>query len=162
MTARAFVLLALLATPALADEIPFSPAATEACLQDRPLDVGCIGDSASACIETEAGSSNVGIGACWRAEGDYWQARLDAVLSRLAEGAAQDDALLDEAGSAAGRQGPALEAMRAAFDAYLSARCDYEGSLWQGGSGTGPAIAHCRMMMTGMQALSLETGSPRL
>ena len=43
---------------------------------------------------------------------------------------------------------PALDASQAAWEAYKDAQCDYAGSLFGGGSGTGIAIRSCRIEMT--------------
>lgn len=40
---------------------------------------------------------------------------------------------------------PALEASQAAWEAYRDAQCGYVGTTWAGGSGTGSAIAACRI-----------------
>jgi len=158
MTVRVLILALALAAPATAQDLGFSPAATEACLARDSSSVTCIGVSAAACIAGPDGGSNAGMGACWSREADYWQTRLDATYEGLAAQAADGDSSLQQMGSAAMRQGPALEAMRAAFDAYREALCLYEATTWGGGSGAGPASQHCWMMVTGMQALMLESG----
>jgi uncharacterized protein YecT (DUF1311 family) len=43
---------------------------------------------------------------------------------------------------------PALEAAQAAWLAYRDAQCDYVGSTFGGGSGTGIAITSCRIELT--------------
>ena len=48
--------------------------------------------------------------------------------------------------------------MQRAWIAYRDARCGYEYSLWQGGTGGGPASVACYMEVTGEQALYLESG----
>jgi uncharacterized protein YecT (DUF1311 family) len=40
---------------------------------------------------------------------------------------------------------PALEASQAAWEAYRDAQCEYVGSTFGGGSGTGIAITSCRV-----------------
>jgi uncharacterized protein YecT (DUF1311 family) len=43
---------------------------------------------------------------------------------------------------------PALEASQAAWLAYRDAECEFVGSTWGGGSGTGIAISSCRIELT--------------
>lgn len=43
---------------------------------------------------------------------------------------------------------PALEASQAAWEAFRDAQCNYAGSLFAGGSGTGIEIQSCRIEMT--------------
>ena len=50
----------------------------------------------------------------------------------------------------------ALRAMQRAWIGFRDATCDYERSLWGGGTGGGPATAACLMRMTGEQTLYLE------
>ncbi|MFD0981283.1 lysozyme inhibitor LprI family protein [Tropicimonas aquimaris] len=42
---------------------------------------------------------------------------------------------------------PALEAAQAAWSAYRDAHCEHVGATYGGGSGTGIAIASCRVML---------------
>ena len=153
------VLLAL-GTAAPAQELVFSPNATEACLS-RGGGSECIGQSADACVNaTEGGYSTVGMGACLDQEWQYWDARLNAACSTVMEEAGKADAELEEFGSAAPRQAPALRDMQRAWIAFRDAKCAYEASTWGGGTGAGPAAIQCMMVTTGVQALYLEAQLP--
>lgn len=65
---------------------------------------------------------------------------LEQVLSFARSAAEQLDADTGRPESA-----PALEASQEAWVAYRDAQCGYIGSTWAGGSGTGSAIAACRI-----------------
>lgn len=147
--------LALLAGPAFAqDGLVFSPVATETCLMQIGGDQ-CIGLSANLCMEvSEGGISTYGMGGCLSMEADYWDARLNAAYQTRLQYAKENDADLNLVQS----QAEALRDMQRAWIAYRDARCGYEYSLWQGGTGGGPASVACFMQLTGEQALYLESG----
>jgi uncharacterized protein YecT (DUF1311 family) len=155
---RAVVVLACGALPAAAQDIPFVPDATAACLAAAPSDPAtCIGHAADACmLETEGGDTTVGMGACLRAELDWWAARLSVAEAAVAEAAAATDAEMVAIGATVPMQVPAFDAMRAAWAAWRDAACDWERVQWGGGTGQGPATAACLMQVTGEQALALE------
>jgi uncharacterized protein YecT (DUF1311 family) len=149
---------ALLAGPAAAQDIGFSPAATEACLAaagDAPGREVCVGRSAEACAETPDGQTTVGMGFCYGAERDWWDARLNAAYGGLIRLEEAGDAELESLGSAAPRSAPALRAMQRAWIGFRDAACAWEVSQWGGGTGGGPAGAACGMEETGRQALAL-------
>ncbi|MEO0372234.1 MAG: lysozyme inhibitor LprI family protein [Pseudomonadota bacterium] len=157
---RVLGILALLATPVAAQDLTFSPGATEACLsgtQDLNGQQACIGASAEACMnDTPGGHSTYGMGGCLSAEADYWDAQLNAAYGAvIAEARATDAEMADIGGPAVASQEDALRAMQRAWIAYRDATCDYEYSQWGGGTGGGPAIAACIMRETGEQALYL-------
>jgi uncharacterized protein YecT (DUF1311 family) len=85
-------------------------------------------------------SSQVEIGACVAETATRVDAALDAALG-FAMTSATD---LDEV---TGREVavPALEAAQAAWVAYRDAQCEFAGATFGGGSGTGIAIASCRI-----------------
>ena len=152
----------LLAGPAAAqtDLARFSPEPTESCLAAASDPIGqeaCIGTAALACIEGPNGSSNVGMGFCFGAEHDFWDARLNAAYGALLALEEVNAGELEELGPAAPSAAEALRAMQRAWIAYRDAACEYEVSTWGGGSGGGPAGAQCMMELTGRQALTLET-----
>ncbi|HET9069897.1 MAG TPA: lysozyme inhibitor LprI family protein [Amaricoccus sp.] len=156
---RSLAILLLLATPAIAQEISFSPEATEACVaaaEDALGRMGCVGRSADACIEGPGGESNAGIGACLVAERDFWEGHRERALGALVEIETRNSEELASLGSAAPSSIEALRAMDGAWIAWRDAACAYEVSQWGGGSGGGPAEAQCLMRMTGRQALALE------
>ncbi len=51
---------------------------------------------------------------------------------------------------------PALEAAQTAWETYRDAECDYAGSLFGGGSGTGIAIRSCRIELTRTRTKALQ------
>jgi len=142
------------AGPAAAQELPFSPRATERCLAQAgpgPAREICIGLSAAACIDT-----TVGMSTCLGQEASYWDERLNAAytdLMRIERGA---DAEMADLGSAAPPAAPALRDMQRAWIAYRDAACAYERSQWGGGTGAGPAGVNCVLHLTARQALVLE------
>ena len=86
---KAWTLILLVAAPmATAQELPYSPEATETCLAKAILpseDEACIGTSAQLCIDTPDGYTTVGMGFCLGYERDYWDARLNAAYGQLME-----------------------------------------------------------------------------
>ena len=158
------VFLGLMGVPALgaAQELSFSPAATEACLaqdtDDARTRITCIGLSANACMaDTPGGATTVGMGGCLDAERAYWDARLNtayAALMALEEGI---DAEMAEIGATVPSRADALRAMQRAWIPYRDAACDYERAQWGNGTGAGPATLACLMQVTGEQALKLSS-----
>ncbi len=148
----------VLAGPAQAQDLIFSPAGTEACIAEAPgAEASCIGASAQACmLDTPGGSSTVVTGGCLERERLYWDARLNAAYrARMAEARAADaDARAQ--GYRAPPQEDALREMQRAWIAFRDARCTWAASLWGGGTGGGPAAIGCAMQLTGEQALYLE------
>ncbi len=70
--------------------------------------------------------------------------RADAALANAVGFARESATSMDELmGGTVGVE--ALEAGQAAWEAYRDAHCDYIGSTYGGGSGTGPAITACRI-----------------
>lgn len=55
---------------------------------------------------------------------------------------------------------PALEASQAAWEAFRDAHCAYVGSNWAGGSGTGAAIASCRIELARDRTTALFAALP--
>ena len=148
-------------TAVLAEGEPgFSPAATEACLAemtDTQDPTTCIGSSANHCMETtEGGWSTYGMSQCLDRELQYWDVRLNAAYKTVRATRKATDKEMSDLGSAAPSQGDALKNMQRAWIVYRDATCDYERSLWGGGTGGGPATVSCLMYMTAEQALYLE------
>lgn len=154
------VVVAGAATVVHADDVVFSPVATESCLaamSDSQDPQSCIGASANACMEaTDGGWSTYGMGQCLDQELQYWDARLNTAYKSVRAKARAIDAEMAELGSAAAKQADALLAMQRAWIGFRDASCDYERSLWGGGSGGGPATVSCHMSLTAQQALYLE------
>jgi uncharacterized protein YecT (DUF1311 family) len=158
---RAFLVIAglVLAAPAAAqEELPFSPAETEACLASATGLVRevCVGLSAAACINAPGGYTTVGMGYCLTQEGDYWYDRVNAAYQSLMTLEEAADAEMAELGSAAPPMAPALRDMQRAWIDFRDTSCQYEVTQWGGGTGQGPAFADCRMRMTARQTLALE------
>ncbi len=156
---RAATSLAGLATaPLAAQELPFSPSATEACLAGASSVTRqvCVGLSAAACIDTPDGYTTVGMSSCLGMELGYWDARLNAAYGALGDLEKAQDAEIKELGSAAPSMSAALRDMQRAWIAFRDASCAYEASQWGGGTGAGPASVECAMRLTATQALVLE------
>lgn len=158
---RVLAVLAILTMPASAQDVVFSPAATEACLaatEDPETHRACVGQSARACMsDTPGGQSTYGMGACLSGETEYWDAQLNAIYAESVASARATDAEMAEIGATVASQEDALRDMQRAWIAFRDATCDYEYSQWGGGTGGGPAIAGCFMRMTGEQVLYLRS-----
>ncbi|MEO0750857.1 MAG: lysozyme inhibitor LprI family protein [Pseudomonadota bacterium] len=150
---------AAMSAPVAAQDLVFSPAATEACLASTQSYDGrhaCIGASAELCMEgTQGGFSTYGMGGCLSAELEYWDAQLNLVYAAAVEAARSFDAETAQYAAHLATREANLRAMQRAWIAFRDATCDYEYSQWGGGTGGGPAIAGCLMRMTGEQALYL-------
>ncbi|MEK6217371.1 MAG: DUF1311 domain-containing protein [Boseongicola sp.] len=154
-------MLVLFAAPVAAQDLVFSPNATEICAAestDLIVAEACVGRSSDLCMTENGndGSSTVGMGYCLSRELDYWDARLNIAYKSLRQVDRVYDAELDELGSSAPRRVAVLRDMQRAWIGYRDAACAYEYSGWGGGSGGGPAHASCMMRVTGEQALHLE------
>jgi uncharacterized protein YecT (DUF1311 family) len=113
------------------------------------LVLGPVAAAADPAMECD-GASQVETGACVTAT----LARVDAALDQafgFARGAAQE---LDETTGRAVAL-PALEASQAAWSAWRDAQCDFVGTLFGGGSGTGIAIESCRIELGREQTAAL-------
>ncbi|MEM6587947.1 MAG: lysozyme inhibitor LprI family protein [Pseudomonadota bacterium] len=156
---RLLILLGFLATPAVGQDLIFSPEATESCLastQDDHARLDCIGASAEACMrDTPGGNTTYGMGGCLSYEADYWDARLNAAYAEVIASARASDAEMKEYAAHLATQEANLREMQRAWIIYRDATCDYEYSQWGGGTGGGPAIAACIMRETGEQTLYL-------
>lgn len=157
---RLAAIVILFAAPAWAEEdaLVYSSSATEACLVEGKGDE-CIGLSAGQCMEeTPGGYSTYGMGGCLSREADFWDARLNTAYQDLMAKAREADQFNAENQIGAASQADALKNMQRAWIPYRDARCEYEYSLWGGGTGGGPASVSCFMQMTAEQALYLEAG----
>lgn len=143
-----------------AQEMVYSPAATEACfanmVEDQNPDT-CIGVSALACMEVnEGGWSTVGMGGCLNRELEYWDARLNDVYHRVRAAAKATDVEIQEIGSSVSSQAGAMRDMQRAWIVYRDATCEYERTMWGGGTGGGPATVACHTKLTAKQSLYFE------
>lgn len=156
---RVSLILAFVAFPAVAQELPFSPAATEACLamaESPGARLDCVGASAEACRSRDGISSEFAIAVCYGAEADYWEARLNTAyrtLMALEYGATEERRT---AGILAPDTALALQDMQRAWSPYRDAACWYEFATFGGEPGGGPANARCLMQVTARQAMALE------
>ena len=153
------LILLLAASMATAQDLPYSPEATETCLAKAILpseDEACIGTSAQLCIDTPDGYTTVGMGFCLGYERDYWDARLNAAYGQLMEIEKSVDDEMTKLGSSVPSSAEALRNMQRAWITFRDSACSYEAVQWGGGSGAGPAVANCQMVITGQQALRLE------
>ena len=139
-------------------ELAFLPQATEMCLSQAvgPAREICVGLSAAACMETPDGYTTVGMSVCLGSELEYWDGRLNAAYRSLLETDGRTDAEMADLGSAAPQLVPALREMQRAWISFRDAACAYERAQWGGGTGGGPASAHCAMTITARQAMVLE------
>ena len=161
---RLAALLAVLAVePVAAQDLAYDPGLTEHCLagaEMREEREACIGLASDACVnDTPGGSSTVGISGCLSKETDWWDARLNTVYGQAMTKAKRSDAQAKELGSSAPSQAKALRGMQRAWIGFRDGKCSYEATLWQGGTGAGPAYVGCLMWITADQALFLETAA---
>jgi len=148
------------ALPATAQNLQFSPAATEACIQatgDIWQQKACIGRSAQQCMDaTPDGGTTVGMGGCLNFELEYWDAKLNqnykAVMSKAKALDVENAAISDNIPKLA----RPLRDMQRAWIPFRDAACDFEMAQWGGGSGGGPALLSCLMRITGEQTLNLN------
>lgn len=145
---------------ASAQDVMYSDAATKSCLSEIDADGdrrSCIGRSAQICMgATNDGSTTIGMMDCLGAEQEFWDGRLNAGYKVVRSKARALDAEMAEIGSSAPKVELPLRDMQRAWITYRDTTCDFEQSLWGGGSGGGPAVISCLMQMTGEQALYLE------
>jgi uncharacterized protein YecT (DUF1311 family) len=145
------------AVPAVAQDLSFSSQATDDCFAAGGTAETCIGASAQACmVENDGGYSTVAMGFCFDKERAYWDEALNAAYRELMRQVEATDAENAEYAPNAPRQADALREMQRAWITYRDRRCDYERSLWGGGTGGGPAQLACLMSETAHQALYLE------
>jgi uncharacterized protein YecT (DUF1311 family) len=145
-------ILAVLASPAAAQDLVFSPQPTQACLASgQPFD-SCIGLAADACV-TANGYATVVLSGCLSREAEWWDGRLNAAYQRAMAGAKQSDG---QNGQYAPSQAEALRAMQRAWIPFRDETCSFEASQWGGGTGAGPAFAACLMRLTAYQTHYLE------
>ncbi len=152
--------LALFAVPVQAQDLVYDFALSEACAATK-ADVlekyRCIGEAAGACMEaTEGGWSTLGQSACFEAEWQDWDARLNNAYGALIARLKDEDAAMASESWSPPSQAEALRAMQRAWIAYRDASCAYEAAKWTGGTGAGPATVACLAYETGRQTFLLE------
>lgn len=143
--------------PALAQDVAYDPAILTGCLEaEREQPAICIGKASAACMDSDAGSTTVGMVECLSAEADQWAAIMEDARKVIQADAERSDAELKDLGSAAEPQAPRLAEMQQNWAAFRDAACGWEASRWGGGTGAGPAAAGCDMRLTGQQAVMLK------
>jgi uncharacterized protein YecT (DUF1311 family) len=157
---RLAAVLTLLASPAVAQDLKYSDASTQSCLEEAEsygAKIDCAGASAGQCMDdTPGGHSTVGMGGCLDRELAYWDGLLNSHYNAAMTQAKNLDAdrpasMKDLPGAAT-----ALRDMQRAWIPFRDKACGYEASLWAGGTGQGPATLSCLMQQTAKQALTLE------
>lgn len=152
---RALTLLfALLPVASVAQDLSFRPEVLETCLADGGGD-DCIGLAAARCAESTDGGTTVGLGFCYGAERDWWDARLNAAYQDLMARERAIDAETDATETSQSRA-TALRNMQRAWIAFRDAACFYEYTQWGGGTGGNPAHAACTLRQTAIRTLALE------
>ncbi len=149
----------LTALPTHAQELVFSMRATDDCIGDvRPgAEAACVGRSAEQCmIDSEGGGSNLGASACYGKELEAWDARLNDWYAEALREAREADADMEGMSFTPPSQEEALRQMQRAWITFRDAKCEHVASLYQGGTGAGPASAECQMYETGAQAIYLR------
>ncbi|MFW2541723.1 lysozyme inhibitor LprI family protein [Primorskyibacter sp. 2E107] len=143
---------------AAAQDLRFSMASTQECFASEGTYDECVGASALRCMEeNDGGYSTYGMGACYEYERAAWDAELNRIYQLAMERAREMDA---ENGSYAPSQAEALRAMQRAWIPFRDRKCDYERSLWAGGTGGGPATVSCLMYETARQVQTLNLTFP--
>nr|WP_272903288.1 lysozyme inhibitor LprI family protein [Sulfitobacter sp. M39] len=150
----------LCASPLAAQDLQYTDRGTEICLADADgfaAEMACVGVSANQCMEdSPGGNSTYGMGGCLDRELQFWDQRLNDNYAAVMVQAKRMDA--DAIPGPEGRLGVAdsLREMQRAWIVFRDKACTYEASLWQGGTGRGPAAINCLMRQTARQALSLD------
>lgn len=158
---RIALLAVMLAGPVAAQERVFDASVAEACLERVGVSDAfedCIGDAAERCMsESEGGDTTVGMSQCLQAEAQWWDTVLNATYGELLAFSKEADAAN---GAEVPSQETALRDMQRAWIGYRDAKCGFERSQWDRGSGAGPAVAACLMEETAQQARVLKSALP--
>ena len=142
------IALMLCASPLAAQDLQYTDRGTEICLADADgfaAEMACVGVSANQCMD-----------GCLDRELQFWDQRLNDNYAAVMVQAKRMDA--DAIPGPEGSPGvaDALREMQRAWIVFRDKACTYEASLWQGGTGRGPAAINCLMQQTARQALSLD------
>ncbi|SMX28566.1 hypothetical protein TRP8649_02691 [Pelagimonas phthalicica] len=145
----------LIASSAMAQDLVYSDRDTDLCYQSAQEPMGCIGLSAAQCME-DTGYATVVEAGCYDRELQYWDRLLNANYRAKMAQAKENDRLNEGFGPS---QAEALKTMQRAWIPFRDASCDYERSLWGGGTGGSPAQLNCLMTETARQAITLGYGA---
>lgn len=153
----------LAAQPATAQEIEFTPHATEVCLAgiewaQREL---CFGQAAEICmVDTPVGATSGAGVACLDEERAYWDGRLNAAYSELQK----NNKAVDEEMRRSGSDAPSLEAglrdVQRAWIGFRDKTCEHEKNSFEEVPIGFMVQADCLMRHTARQALYLENRLP--
>jgi uncharacterized protein YecT (DUF1311 family) len=148
---RLLLALIVMAAPAQAQQVTFSPAPILNCLADAHGSQerrDCVGLGAKACTSGKV--------TCMTAETHYWTTRMEATLVKLREKAALIDSRIDASKPGGFRLTEDLATMQSNWTVWRENRCAFEAMLRRGTPLTSSAAAWCMMTLTGEQALFLE------
>ncbi len=149
----------LMTSAAQAQDLLYSDAATEQCIEasEGMAAADCAGRSANLCMTaTSDGGTTIGMGGCLNRELAYWDSLLNRNYAQARDRAKSVDDEMRELGSVVTGLEAALRDMQRAWIPFRDATCSYERTQWGGGSGGGPATLACLMRMTAQQAVYLE------
>lgn len=110
--------------------------------EDPDLDT-CMNTISVPCMSDVEGQTTAGMIFCHMREAQAWDGQLNAVYRRLRGGASAND------------EGGRLQQAQRAWIAFRDANCDFEASLYEGGSLAGVLFASCMSDMTARRAIDL-------
>lgn len=163
---RAALILALLAAPAGAQaqegEPVYDASLLEQCYHDStdPTRSDCIGLASGDCIASAGGETTIGMSYCLSEEFAQWDAILNANYKAAMAAAEAGDKEMADLGSSVIPAPPLLRDAQRAWITFRDTACSYEGALWHGGTGGGPAGVGCSMELTARQAIWLMGRGP--
>jgi uncharacterized protein YecT (DUF1311 family) len=157
--------LFLLAGPLAAQQVPFSPEATETCLaESTAADLSlCVGKSADACAKAIPGATEIDRAICLNAETGWWRERMDTAYALVDERAAFLDMEFAQAISQGGAKMTVdLAEMQAAWKDWSEKRCFFAAIERRGRPDRGEVASACMLHQTAEQALLLDAIQTRL
>ena len=146
-------LLLLAAAPAAAQDDPVHDfGVTLGCLAQGDRSRDCLMASAEDCTGSfSGGGTSMGTAHCYELGWRAWDERLNAVYGQAREELRGWDADFPNAPSTA----EALLAMQRAWIGYRDRTCEFEASLFQGGTGTSAGHNACMIVETARQTLRI-------
>jgi len=109
------------------------------------LPLAALGDPQSEC--SVDATSQIEIGTCLETAERLADATVQSALEYALQSAQELDDVTERDSSV-----PALTAAQAGWEAYRTAQCDFVGTTYGGGSGTGIAIRSCRIALARVRA----------